>query len=112
MLHLGTTYSLEIWLKIMSDEQYTLLCISGEVCSQSVGSNFDEVKTMDLTCSIRVDGKESSTIIEEVCYEDDNSDDDYDSIQRPAFLVEGEPDFESGPPQDGLEYLRRVRYAI
>ena len=41
--------------------------------------------------------------------EDDNSSDEHDSIQRPAFFVEGEPDFESGPPLDGLEYLRRVR---
>lgn len=40
--------------------------------------------------------------------EDDSSSDEY-SIQRPAFFVEGEPDFESGPPLDGLEYLRRVR---
>lgn len=42
--------------------------------------------------------------------DDDDSDEDYSSIQRPAFSVEGEPNFESGPPEDGLEYLRRVRY--
>ncbi|KAF5735367.1 hypothetical protein HS088_TW15G00869 [Tripterygium wilfordii] len=42
--------------------------------------------------------------------EDDDSDADYASIQRPAFLVEGEPDFDSGPPEHGLEYLRRVRW--
>lgn len=36
--------------------------------------------------------------------------DDYNSILRPAFAVDGEPDFDSGPPEDGLEYLRRVRY--
>ncbi|XP_020578077.1 uncharacterized protein LOC110023150 [Phalaenopsis equestris] len=42
--------------------------------------------------------------------DDDDSDDEYESIQRPAFLVEGEPDFDSGPPLDGLEYLRRVRW--
>lgn len=41
--------------------------------------------------------------------EDDSSSDEY-SIQRPAFFIEGEPDFESGPPLDGLEYLRRVRW--
>lgn len=40
---------------------------------------------------------------------DDDSDDEYGNIQKPAFLVEGEPDFDSGPPLDGLEYLRRVR---
>ncbi|KAL9237586.1 hypothetical protein vseg_012116 [Gypsophila vaccaria] len=42
--------------------------------------------------------------------EEENSDDEYYSIQRPAFMVEGEPDFESGPPEDGFEYLRRVRW--
>lgn len=40
--------------------------------------------------------------------DDSDSDGDY-SIQKLAFSVEGEPDFDSGPPQDGLEYLRRVR---
>ncbi|KAG0486877.1 hypothetical protein HPP92_008972 [Vanilla planifolia] len=48
--------------------------------------------------------------IDEQEYEDDDSDDEYDSIQRLAFLVDGEPDFDSGPPLDGLEYLRRVRW--
>ncbi|CAD5315535.1 unnamed protein product [Arabidopsis thaliana] len=41
-------------------------------------------------------------------YTDDN--DDYNSILRPAFEVDGEPDFSTGPPEDGLEYLRRVRW--
>ncbi|CAN0923836.1 Gem-associated protein 2 [Linum grandiflorum] len=41
---------------------------------------------------------------------DDDDDDDHVSIQRRAFYVEGEPDFDSGPPEDGLEYLRRVRW--
>lgn len=41
--------------------------------------------------------------------EDNGSDEDFSSIQKPAFSVEGEPNFESGPPEDGLEYLRRVR---
>ncbi|KAF0895925.1 hypothetical protein E2562_017567 [Oryza meyeriana var. granulata] len=43
-------------------------------------------------------------------YEDDESDDDYDGILKPAFAVDGEPDFESGEPLDGFEYLRRVRW--
>lgn len=47
---------------------------------------------------------------EKECSEDDDSDEDYASIQRPAFFVDGEPNFESGSPEDGLEYLRRVRY--
>lgn len=46
---------------------------------------------------------------EEDYYEDEDSDSEYASIQRPALYVTGEPDFDSGPPQDGLEYLRRVR---
>lgn len=46
---------------------------------------------------------------EDVEYEDD-SDDDYDGILKPAFAVDGEPDFESGEPLDGFEYLRRVRW--
>lgn len=37
------------------------------------------------------------------------SEDEFDNIQKPAFMVEGDPDFDSGPPQDGLEFLRRVR---
>nr|GEW58381.1 hypothetical protein [Tanacetum cinerariifolium] len=48
--------------------------------------------------------------VEEDYYEDEYSDSEYVSIQRPAFYVTGEPDFDSGPPQDGLEYLRRVRW--
>ncbi|KFK37106.1 hypothetical protein AALP_AA4G213800 [Arabis alpina] len=46
--------------------------------------------------------------LEEEEYTEDN--DDYNSILRPAFAVDGEPDFDSGPPEDGLEYLRRVRW--
>lgn len=54
------------------------------------------------------DERGSSAVEEDYC-EDDDSDEEY-SIQRPAFSVTGEPDFDSGPPLDGLEYLRRVRY--
>lgn len=43
--------------------------------------------------------------------EDEETDDEYENIQRAAFKVVGEPNFESGPPEDGLEYLRRVRYS-
>ncbi|RRT59097.1 hypothetical protein B296_00030061 [Ensete ventricosum] len=60
-------------------------------------------------------GSQNGQSVEEWCCEnecinneDDSSDDEPDSIQRPAFLVEGEPDFDSGPPLDGIEYLRRV----
>ncbi|ESW14628.1 hypothetical protein PHAVU_007G004100 [Phaseolus vulgaris] len=60
-------------------------------------------------CSRTLMGEDGGSIVEE-CGEDDDSDDDYASIQRPAFLVDGEPNFDSGPPEDGWEYLRRVRW--
>lgn len=49
---------------------------------------------------------------EDVEYDESDSDDDYDGILKPAFAVDGDPDFESGEPLDGFEYLRRVRYDI
>ncbi|PKI74164.1 uncharacterized protein LOC116213100 [Punica granatum] len=53
-----------------------------------------------------------STNLEEEDGDEDSEDSDeyYANIQRPAFAVEGEPNFEAGPPEDGLEYLRRVRW--
>ncbi|KAI4334744.1 hypothetical protein L6164_013456 [Bauhinia variegata] len=54
--------------------------------------------------------KDDSSVLEGECSEDSDNEDDIDSIQKPAFLVEGEPDFDSGPPEDGWEYLRRVRW--
>lgn len=59
------------------------------------------------SCSLSVN-EGGNTILEE-CSEVSDDDKYYNSIQRPAFLVEGEPNFDSGPPEDGLEYLRRVR---
>ncbi|KAL5783984.1 hypothetical protein ACOSQ2_006376 [Xanthoceras sorbifolium] len=72
------------------------------------GYEVEDVNTGNPTCShcTEVEG----TVLEEECSEDYDSDEDYSSIQRPAFLVKGEPDFDSGPPEDGLEYLRRVRW--
>ncbi|XP_058094065.1 uncharacterized protein LOC131240065 [Magnolia sinica] len=82
-----------------------------EVHFQSMEMISEEVNSFDFASGDFVDvSEESRTFVEEACDEDENSDDEYDNIQRPAFLVEGEPDFESGPPQDGLEYLRRVRW--
>lgn len=72
----------------------------------------ENICTLDLTTTTTCDaGVEDSFIDveEEECIEDDDSDEDYTSILRPAFMIEGEPDFDSGPPEDGLEYLRRVR---
>lgn len=53
---------------------------------------------------------DSCTGIEDDCAEDDDSDAEYNSIQRPAFVVTGAPNFDAGPAMDGFEYLRRVRW--
>lgn len=65
--------------------------------------------TVDPSCSHSLISEDRCSNLEE-CSEDDDTDDDYASIQRPAFMVDGEPNFDSGPPEDGWEYLRRVRY--
>ncbi|XP_043710487.1 uncharacterized protein LOC122659441 [Telopea speciosissima] len=82
--------------------------VFGEVCSQDLENDFTELNPLDLSCGDFDNSNDN--YIEDECTEDGDSDSDYDNIQRRAFLVEGEPDFESGPPQDGLEYLRRVRW--
>ncbi|KAJ4723164.1 Gem-associated 2 [Melia azedarach] len=69
----------------------------------------ENLNTMDSAFSHSTEG-EANMVPEAECSEDYESDNDYASIQRPAFLVEGEPNFDSGPPEDGLEYLRRVRW--
>lgn len=89
---------------------------SGEECSPNVdnesvytdecGANGDNLNAGFSTIT---EGEGSCMVQQGECSEDSDSDEDYSSIQRPAFLVEGEPDFDSGPPEDGLEYLRRVR---
>lgn len=87
-----------------------LLAVNTEKCS-------DVPDSADFVCSDAYADNENCTIIEDIfdeyeniIDEDDSSGDEYESIQRPAFLVEGEPDLDSGPPLDGLEYLRRVRW--
>ncbi|KAI3904967.1 hypothetical protein MKW92_040571 [Papaver armeniacum] len=69
----------------------------------SLGEEYSQI--MDNTVVV-CDGHDDGSTY----YENEESDDEYDSIKRPAFYVEGDPDFDSGPPEDGLEYLRRVRY--
>ncbi|XVF84459.1 hypothetical protein PTKIN_Ptkin17bG0038700 [Pterospermum kingtungense] len=64
--------------------------------------------TTTTTCDVGIE--EAFIDVEEESIEDNDSDEDYTSILRPAFMVEGEPDFDSGPPEDGFEYLRRVRW--
>lgn len=75
---------------------------------QQMDSN-ENVNPMDPSCSPSLD-EDGCTVLEGECSEDGDSEDDYDSIQKPAFLVEGVPNFDLGPPEDGWEYLRRVRY--
>ncbi|GLT96783.1 hypothetical protein SLE2022_143820 [Rubroshorea leprosula] len=72
------------------------------------GCETESVDPSDHTCTNDV-GEDSFAAVGD-CSEDDDSDEDYDSMLKPAFLVEGEPNFDAGPAQDGLEYLRRVRW--
>lgn len=42
--------------------------------------------------------------------EEEGEEDEDEELQATAFLVEGDPDFDNGPPADAEEYLRRVRW--
>lgn len=75
-----------------------------------MNSETQDVSLLDPVCSYNVTNEDGYPFPEKECSEDDDSDEEYASIQRPAFLVEGEPNFDSGSPEDGFEYLRRVRY--
>ncbi|XP_010057067.2 uncharacterized protein LOC104444959 [Eucalyptus grandis] len=91
--------------------------ILGEGCKEQVGivlENTEDSKTnfvnLDPACGQNT-SCEDIDIIEEGGEEDsDDSDEYFANIQRPAFYVEGEPNFDAGPPEDGLEFLRRVRW--
>ncbi|XP_027366599.1 uncharacterized protein LOC113872912 [Abrus precatorius] len=74
-------------------------------CENMDGKN---VSSEDPSCTHSLMGEELSTV--EECSEDDDSEEDCASILRPAFFVAGEPNFDAGPPEDGWEYLRRVRW--
>lgn len=71
---------------------------------------FEAGKNLDILDSNNM-GHES-IIHGEVCEGDEDISDKYFGIQKIAFNVEGKPDFDSGPPQDGFEYLRRTRYTL
>lgn len=75
-----------------------------------MNSETQDVSLLDPVCSYNVTNEDGYPFPEKEYSEDDDSDEEYASIQRPAFLVEGEPNFDSGSPEDGFEYLRRVRY--
>ncbi|KAJ0977026.1 hypothetical protein J5N97_012500 [Dioscorea zingiberensis] len=83
-----------------------------EVFSENIADGLEELDETDILVGNNLVGNSSSLDVEEMFSEDDggSSDGGSDNIQRPAFYVEGEPDFESGSPQDGMEYLRRVRW--
>ncbi|XP_024197976.1 uncharacterized protein LOC112201179 isoform X1 [Rosa chinensis] len=84
--------------------------ILGESLGNSVNNETQDVSLLDPVCSYNVTNEDGYPFPEKECSEDDDSDEEYASIQRPAFLVEGEPNFDSGSPEDGFEYLRRVRW--
>ena len=82
----------------------------GKELANLAKSEADDAVPLDASCCNAVGDEDNYPDIEGEYSEEDDSDEDYASIQRPAFVVEGEPNFDSGPPEDGLEYLRRVRY--
>ncbi|XP_057732336.1 uncharacterized protein LOC130947647 [Arachis stenosperma] len=79
------------------------------ILSSCENTDAENGSAVDSSCSHSVISEDGCSNLEEHSEEDD-TDDDYASIQRPAFFVDGEPDFDSGPPEDGWEYLRRVRW--
>ncbi|KAK6942633.1 Gemin2/Brr1 [Dillenia turbinata] len=84
----------------------------GEASSQHLDDVKDNVNPLDPGYNHNI-SSEDNPIIEKEDSEDDEadfSDEDCGTIQRPAFSVSGEPNFDSGPPEDGFEYLRRVRW--
>ena len=85
-----------------------LQLLSGAVCCENRDS--EKGTPVDPSCSHNLVSEDGCSVAKECSEEYDGSDDDYASIQRPAFMVDGEPNFDSGPPEDGWEYLRRVRY--
>ncbi|MCL7042294.1 hypothetical protein MKW94_004070 [Papaver nudicaule] len=70
---------------------------------QQAGVNIESASVLDCSQNLELN-------MDEYSLGGEYPDDEYDSIKKPAFYVEGDPDFDSGPPEDGLEYLRRVRY--
>lgn len=79
-----------------------LLIKSNEQCYEELPSQISESNAENI--------QQTSILPYEEQDDFDDSDDEFDSLLKPAFLVEGEPDFESGPPEDGIEYLRRVKW--
>ncbi|ERN20110.1 uncharacterized protein LOC18448520 isoform X1 [Amborella trichopoda] len=74
----------------------------GRVHFENIEQAYEELHLPEVVSNSLVNGQELD--------ENEDSDIEDNSLLKPAFQVEGDPDFESGPPQDGLEYLRRVRW--
>ena len=74
--------------------------------SGSEENSYEEDLLLEL--GLDLPSQSPSSVSEGEVYEDD-SEEEVESFQPLAFAVEGEPDFESGDPQDGWEYLRRVK---
>lgn len=71
-------------------------------------SSYEEELLLELGLDVPSPSQSQSSVSESEVYEED-SEEEVESFQPLAFAVEGEPDFESGEPQDGWEYLRRVK---
>lgn len=81
----------------------------GKESSQSADYEIAGMDTADPASNLHPINDEDACSVDLGDYmETDDSDGDY-NIQKVAFVVKGEPDFDSGPPEDGIEYLRRVR---
>ncbi|KAL0451960.1 UNVERIFIED_CONTAM: hypothetical protein Slati_1174100 [Sesamum latifolium] len=78
-----------------------------EDCLKFADNQAENLNTSDPASASPITDEIDCSFVEGEYSQGDDSDEDYSSIQRPAFFVKGEPDFDSGPPQDGLEYLRR-----
>lgn len=76
----------------------------------SSGGQKESTNLFDPVTGCPIGNENESSFVEGEDNDYDDSDDDYGSIQRLAFFVAGEPDFDSGPPEDGFEYIRRVRW--
>ncbi|KAK2990657.1 hypothetical protein RJ640_007791 [Escallonia rubra] len=82
----------------------------GDEVSDNMDLGFQSMDTLDPAHGLSSSDIYGCTAVQEERSEDDEGDAGYSSILRPAFLVTGEPNFDSGPPQDGLEFIRRVRW--
>ncbi|KAK3022845.1 hypothetical protein RJ639_046990 [Escallonia herrerae] len=101
---LNPLYSFRFYFKFLFEN-----FVNCDEVSDNMDLGFQSMDTLDPAHGLSCSHKDGCTAEQEECIEDDEGDAGYSSILRPAFLVKGEPNFDSGPPQDGLEFIRRVR---